>query len=409
MSLWMAPHTLQLKNMETEKQHDKKVVNEGKLASYRRTQATLGTGIEKTKDWKELKKQRKAWKEMKVIEKLEKAKKLKDEEVKQRQKEEEQARTQAEIGRHFTVSIALPGSILDNAQSPELRTYLAGQIARAAVIFNVDEIVIYDEDAGPESGRARSVEGEFSGVKKHGEASVQLGRILQYLECPQYLRKHFFPQHRDLQYAGLLNPLDCPHHMRANEESDYREGVVVSRPVKPGRGSFVHVGLVKEVQVDRLLQAGLRVTVELDKTQTTETRASRGRVVSPATPRLVRGLYWGYGVRLASGLGTALTESPHAGGYDLVVGTSDQGDPVAAATLPRGFRHMMVVFGGVKGIEAAIEADDKLPVSDPEDLFQLYLNTCAGQGSRTIRTEEAILISMAALQPKVTAAQSMVT
>lgn len=31
-----------------------------------------------------------------------------------------------------TISIAIPGSILDNAQSAELRTYLAGQIARAA-------------------------------------------------------------------------------------------------------------------------------------------------------------------------------------------------------------------------------------------------------------------------------------
>ena len=28
-----------------------------------------------------------------------------------------------------TVSIALPGSILENAQSPELRTYLAGQVS----------------------------------------------------------------------------------------------------------------------------------------------------------------------------------------------------------------------------------------------------------------------------------------
>ena len=35
--------------------------------------------------------------------------------------------------------------ILENAQSPELRTYLVGQIARAAVIFNVDEIIVYDE------------------------------------------------------------------------------------------------------------------------------------------------------------------------------------------------------------------------------------------------------------------------
>lgn len=39
-----------------------------------------------------------------------------------------------------TLSIALPGSILDNAQSPELRTYLAGQIARAACIYKVDEV-----------------------------------------------------------------------------------------------------------------------------------------------------------------------------------------------------------------------------------------------------------------------------
>lgn len=48
-------------------------------------------------------------------------------------------------GRHYTVSLALPGSILDNAQTPELRTYLAGQIARAAVIFNIDEVIIFDE------------------------------------------------------------------------------------------------------------------------------------------------------------------------------------------------------------------------------------------------------------------------
>lgn len=41
--------------------------------------------------------------------------------------------------------MALPGSVLDNAQSPELRTYLAGQIARACVVFGVDEIVVFDE------------------------------------------------------------------------------------------------------------------------------------------------------------------------------------------------------------------------------------------------------------------------
>lgn len=33
-----------------------------------------------------------------------------------------------QYGRDWTVSIALPGSIIENAQSDELRTYLAGQV-----------------------------------------------------------------------------------------------------------------------------------------------------------------------------------------------------------------------------------------------------------------------------------------
>jgi len=44
-----------------------------------------------------------------------------------------------------TLSVALPGSILDNTQSSEMRTYLVGQVARAMVIFNVNEVVVFDE------------------------------------------------------------------------------------------------------------------------------------------------------------------------------------------------------------------------------------------------------------------------
>lgn len=44
---------------------------------------------------------------------------------------------------------------------------------------------------------------------------------------------------------GLLNPLDSPHHMRVDEDSEYREGVVLDRPTKPGRGSFVNCGMRK--------------------------------------------------------------------------------------------------------------------------------------------------------------------
>lgn len=37
-------------------------------------------------------------------------------------------------GRQYTVSIALPGSIIDNAQTQELKTYLAGQVSCKMVV-----------------------------------------------------------------------------------------------------------------------------------------------------------------------------------------------------------------------------------------------------------------------------------
>ena len=74
-------------------------------------------------------------------------------------------------GRSYTLSIALPASILRNAQSNELRTYLAGQIGRAACVFNIDEIIVFDDDEIPE----QADNNPFS-------ASEQLIRLLEYFE-----------------------------------------------------------------------------------------------------------------------------------------------------------------------------------------------------------------------------------
>ena len=215
------------------------------------------------------------------------------------------------------MSVALPGSILDNAQSPELRSYLAGQIARALAVFNVDEVVVFDDEGrsgggegGGEGGGGgpTTTEGEFSGVGKHGKGCLQLARILQYLECPQYLRKHFFPIHQDLKYAGILNPTDMPHHLRASEDSAYREGVVLDRPPAK-RGSIVSVGRNKDVVIDKRLSPGIRVTVELEEDPfATASKLADGRVVAPDVPRKEAGLYWGYSVRLAENLSSVFAK-----------------------------------------------------------------------------------------------------
>ncbi|XP_053329301.1 uncharacterized protein LOC128503280 [Spea bombifrons] len=372
------------------------VLHAPRVLNMAEKRARLQLDTDKKIDWRkqkeQRKEQRKKWREEKLLKQLEKA-----------QQQQEMERREKEMrkpvnGRRHTLSVALPGSIMDNAQSPELRTYLAGQIARACAIYCVDEIVIFDETGEG----SKSVEGSFEGVGKKGQGCVQMARILQYLECPQYLRKSFFPKHPDLQFAGLLNPLDSPHHLRIDEESEYREGVVLDRPTKPEKGSFVNCGLRKEVQIDKQLQAGIRVTVHLHP-EKEDKRVRKGIVVSPQTPSTEGGLYWGYRVRLASCLSSVFSECPFKDGYDLSIGTSERGSSVESATLPE-FRHALVVFGGLQGLEASVDSDQNLDVTEPSILFNHYLNTCPGQGSRTIRTEEAILISLAVLKPRIEAA-----
>ncbi|XP_070107686.1 putative methyltransferase C9orf114 homolog isoform X2 [Equus caballus] len=330
-----------------------------------------GQRVEWRKWKKQKKEEKKKWKDLKLMKKLERQRA--QEEQAKCQQEEEAAAQGEDRGRPYTLSVALPGSILDNAQSPELRTYLAGQIARACAIFCVDEIVVFDE----EGQDAKTVEGEFRGVGKKGQACVQLARILQYLECPQYLRKAFFPKHQDLQFA---------------DEEPGSE--MSSDPPKL---------LQLEVKIDKNLEPGLRVTVRLNQRQLPESKTYRGKVVSSQDPRTKAGLYWGYTVRLASCLSAVFAEAPFQDGYDLTIGTSERGSDVASAQLPS-FRHALVVFGGLQGLEAGVDADPNLEVAEPSVLFDLYVNTCPNQGSRTIRTEEAILISLAALQPGLTRA-----
>lgn len=455
--------------------------------------------------------------------------KKREEEAKIREAQEEEIKSK--YGRSWTVSIALPASILDNAQSLELRTYLAGQVARAAVIFQVDEIILYDEFACPDP------------LDERRRCLSHFAKLLQYLECPQYLRRDFFPLQRDLQYAGLLNPLDCLHHLKSDDlHLPYREGIVMSKKTRENinspLGSYVNVGLPSPAQVDRIITPGVRVTVSFDVNDLTAERLKNRRkfhakVVSPSEPRTKYGYYWGYTVRIADSLSKVFTdcpfivattsdrcdeineetdvqkdhendeiededndndddedeyhehkreedeedeaqeaqdedekdgeekymkedscnhgftgddneecnkctrrkedtqvekkskrnkkkkkkkskknkkkckkdpdELPSDTGYDLLIGTSENGDEIDQVFphIPGHFRHALIVFGGLKGIEAAMDSDPALSdVAQAKSLFNFYINTCPGQGSNTIRTEEALLISLATLRRK---------
>ncbi|CAJ1969382.1 unnamed protein product [Cylindrotheca closterium] len=335
--------------------------------------------------------------------------------------------------RFSTLSIALPGSVLTNCQTKELRTLMVGQIARAATIYHVDEIIVFDDKLGrkmnensgwrrqrdmqkkrerkdDENQEDNNEHKEHKGHKEQPEGERRprsnpqefMARLLQYCECPQYLRRHFFPMHPDLQFAGLLAPTDAPHHVRVEDHSQFREGVVLEkRPTNPS-ASLVNCGIrSRPVQIDRRIAPGIRCTVKLDPKSYGRPGVIHGTVVSPSAPRENDGTYWGYTTRMASSINAVFDECPFEGGYDLKIGTSERGDKSTEDKnfqVPK-YEHSLIVFGGVAGIEECVDADEsiKLPGSQSKNLFDIWLNTCPYQGSRTIRTEEAVLISLANL------------
>ena len=88
------------------------------------------------------------------------------------------------------------------------------------------------------------------------------------------------------------------------------------------------------------------------------------------------------------------------GGYDLTIGTSERGSAEAACELQLpAFRHALIAFGGPTGLEDCLSRDPARSADDVSTLFGRWLNTCPNQGSRTIRTQEAMLISLAYFQP----------
>jgi predicted SPOUT superfamily RNA methylase MTH1 len=135
--------------------------------------------------------------------------------------------------------------------------------------------------------------------------------------------------------------------------------------------------------------------------------------VDPAEPREEGGYYWGYTVRQAPSLSAVFTECVFENGYDVSIGTSERGIPLShlipgnqpslqPKQLPKKYDHALVVLGGVAGLEAAAAADKDLVEKgigggNVSELFDFWVNACPGQGSRTIRTEEATWVVLSQL------------
>lgn len=165
---------------------------------------------------------------------------------------------------------------------------------------------------------------------------------------------------------------------------------------------MVEVGMRNPVTITDDIPPNTRVTLHFP-----EQSLANPTPVHPTAPRTDAGYYWGYSVRNASSLSAVFTESAFENGYDLSVGTSERGTPARQAfparKEPPKFEHLLIVFGGPRGLEYASMNDPELggmgiSGARTRELFDHWVNVLPNQGSRTIRTDEAVFIALTSLR-----------
>ncbi len=267
--------------------------------------------------------------------------------------------------RKSALSIYIPISIISDVSSLIEKTFKVGQIARSASIFRVERIVVYRD----------------SPSASH-EDGYLIRDLLNYAETPQFLRKLIFPLMPRLKYAGMIPPLRTPHHPLGSDNPLFREGFVL----KSGKGvSRVEIGLREPVEVASELPLNKRVTL----------RNMGGRWVPTSKSEVPH--YWGYETRLELKTLSSLMKGS-SGSYVIATSrlgkplSSVAGDILAALTWED---QISILFGSPgEGLNEILAREG----AKPEDFADVVVNMIPGQGTATVRTEEAVAITLAIMR-----------
>ncbi len=263
--------------------------------------------------------------------------------------------------------IGVPASILSIEPSLELKTLKAGLIGRAAAIFRVDRIAIYP--------------GETLDWRDLGLFQL----LLKYMVTAPYLRRKLFGIDHRLRYAGILPPLQIPTHgVGGPRKGEIRQALVID---KKNKTVIVDAGLRQAIQVEfqeynMSIRKGDLIHIEI-----VELDPPRARL-APNPP-----LYTGYVVETSESLLQVIRKWSRC----LKIATSRKGLPIndVANDLKSMLRNsdcVLVLFGShSKGLYELAEQEG----FNLEKFVDIVINTVPGQGTLTIRTEEAVYASLA--------------
>ena len=267
--------------------------------------------------------------------------------------------------------ITIPDSSLSDEQTKRDKSIKIAQFARACSIFRVKRIYIYHDSLS-----------SFEKDDPH-----LLKTILRYLDTPQYLRKTLFPMMHQLQYAGILHPIKAPHHrvledIKKVKAGDVRTGVIV----KIKGQLFVEVGLGSLVPFVGEGYEGKKVNVRF-------TSSYPNLKAVQATEEDIFD-YWGYEVKEVPSISKLLTSLEKT----AIIITSRKGryfkniEPGLVQHFKK-VQSILVAFGSPKHGVHDIIAREGASIKP----YEYVVNMFPGQGTETVRLEEAVLGSLAIL------------
>lgn len=269
--------------------------------------------------------------------------------------------------RRTPLEVAVPASYSLTEHGLQTKTVKWGLLARLLAVFRTSRLYIYVDrrEAAREAGLARL--------------------LIGYMLTAPYLRKKLYPLDPRLRYAGLLPPLQLPiHGVGGPRPGECREALVE----RCERGSsLLDAGLGAPARLPGACPGpGRRVVVCIEK-------LGAEPVVRLAGPGEV---YTGFRVELVKGLRNVLRR----GRGRLRLATSRRGSvagpgllgELASEAVGRG--GLLVLFGAPDRGLYEIAASEGLRLEEHVDYV---VNTVPGQGTRTVRTEEAVAATLALL------------
>lgn len=342
-------------------------------------------------------------------------------------------------------SLCIPSSIISksNARNLEQITYVAYQVAKAATIYNVSEIVVLDvpsveereNKAEVDSQKAVKLAGEKGNVKikfnisnediiretssdsttateelkenpENENNSLLFATLLQFFVTPPYLVKGVFAAskfNKKFKFAEKLPKLSTlPFMTNNNVISDFKEGLTIPKHTPKIIKKSKKVSALKKLKVTRYVNTGGATPLELNGQEVpvnvrVTVDIQNKKIVSPQTAYGVSGskASFGYFVRFAKNFSSIFTELSFPGGYteSVFINADNYFNPTGNATLPQAEKatggQILFVVGNLHDLEYSF-AQDAIPgVGKATEMFDSEITVPAG-----LRIEDAALVGL---------------